>query len=159
MTIRERLTLIALLCLGIVVVAGTGLTLAELEHRKAVDAQERIAATQDRISLLNTLTSDCLLFLNDRAKQQWHLVDAELQQELAELPSHVGQDNEALISLRKNHTKLSQLFSHLCGIVDVGTAEEGESEAARALRDEMSAQLHLLSENMREQINRLAQEA
>ncbi|HEY73406.1 MAG TPA: GAF domain-containing protein [Thermoflexia bacterium] len=157
MTIRKRLALMTLLCFAIILVAGAGMILAEREHEKETEVQEHIAAVQERVVLLNPLTSDYLLFLNDRAEQQWMLVNGELEQELAELPSHFGRDHDALIELQESHAKLSQLFTRLCEAVDTGAPGE-ENAKALALRDELASQLHLLSKNMREQISHLAQE-
>lgn len=152
MTIERRLVLIAIFCLLLSLCVGAGLYATGSSYSEAVRAEEAIEKVRRQLVVLNSLTSDYLLYFDSRSRQQWTVMGEEVEGLLGSLRKTVPEEVLSLRRVEARSRELTDLFGHLTRIVD-GIAAGGEDRPRlEALRMEVSAQLHLTSRDILDQI-------
>jgi signal transduction histidine kinase/CheY-like chemotaxis protein/HAMP domain-containing protein len=161
MTIRKRVILITILCFATIVAAGVILVLIGDASTKAYEAESRIAKVRNSLYDLNIITSDYLLFFDERPQQQWAAKNLELQHRLHDmqnLTSGISDESNETAILVENHHKLSGLFEKLRDVVDTDKSERNDTKESVLIKNELSAQLLLRSRKMLEIIKLLLDE-
>jgi len=146
MTIRTRLTLSAIICIGLALFLAAFLYLTAQQIRETTEKHEQINEITTGVFELQILTNDYLLYYEERAETQWYQRYDSLTECLALMVVKDPEEKLIYDSISRRHEDIKDIFTQLT--VSIKEKQQLGSEESR-LYEERENRLveHLLIES------------
>lgn len=147
MTIKAKFQITTIIVAGLISIAGVFIFSTNQRLSEVIETEHRAEEIAKGVFELNMLTSNYLLFRNQRSSDQWWLRHNSIARLLIEVEASEGSKKQEIMdSLREDHKSIATTFFQLVTVVE--REGPGKDVAFQKLEETLVSQLLITSQAM-----------